>query len=150
MASHRSDQGFTYLWVMFAVAILSVGLCAVGDHSVGTAERQKRIELEWIGGQYVRAIGSYYEASPGNRKTYPPTLEALLLDTRFVYVRRHLRRVYADPYTRRSDWQLLRAPDGGVMGISSTADGPLNAQSRQFVYLPQGISVMTAPTSTSQ
>jgi hypothetical protein len=32
-----------------------------------------------------------------------------------------LRRLYADPMTGRVDWELIRDPDGGIMGLSSTS-----------------------------
>jgi hypothetical protein len=42
-----------------------------------------------------------------------------VLDPRFPQVRRHLRRLYADPITGTADWKLIMAPDGGIMGVAS-------------------------------
>lgn len=36
---------------------------------------------------------------------------------------RHLRRVYVDPITSKPEWGIVRAPDGGIMGVYSLAAG---------------------------
>jgi len=32
---------------------------------------------------------------------------------------RHLRRLYRDPMSASTEWGVLRAPDGGIMGVHS-------------------------------
>lgn len=126
--------GFSYLWVLLVIATMSIGLAVVGEQWSMQAERARVAERDWIGAQYVQAIGSYYEAAPAVKR-YPPTLADLLHDGRFMVVRRHLRRLYADPFTRETDWELIRAPDGGVMGVMG-APSPLLSWNRRFIYVP--------------
>jgi type II secretory pathway pseudopilin PulG len=112
-----SRRGFTYLGVLLAMALLSVGLMAVSEVWVTTAHREKMTQLEWAGLQYQRAITSYYHASPGLVKTYPPTLNELLEDHRFVVPRRHLRVLYLNPITSQMDWEPVVSGNGGVQGV---------------------------------
>jgi len=70
----------------------------------------------------VQAIGSYYERSPGTVKRYPEKLEYLVEDHRYLSVQRHLRRIYRDPITGTTNWGVVRAPDGGVMGVYSMSE----------------------------
>ena len=132
----RTQGGFTYLWVLAAIAVLGIGLLAVSEVWVTSARRQKLVELDWIGGQFTRAIGSYYQSTPGAAKVYPLTLQDLLEDRRYVTPRRHLRTVYANPFTGKPDWELVVAGDGRVRGVRvAVPGGDVNAM-REFVYLP--------------
>jgi type II secretory pathway pseudopilin PulG len=113
----RSQDGFTYLVVLVAIALMSVGLVAASEVWVTTANRERSEQLEWIGAQYVQAIGSYYESSPGSVKSFPKDLSALLEDRRFLTTKRHLRQLYPNPFSGERDWDLLHHPSGGVVGI---------------------------------
>jgi hypothetical protein len=53
---------------------------------------------------------------------YPRTLDELLKDPRSPATRRHLRRLYPDPITRSSEWGIIKAPDGGIMGVHSRSE----------------------------
>ena len=134
----RRQAGFTYLGLLLAIALLGLGLTAASEVWSTVARRQRIEQLEWVGQQYVRAIGSYYESSTGSAKAFPKTLQDLLEDRRFVFVRRHLRQVYANPLTGAADWELVRAPDGGVRGVRTVTTSPSDvmAGSREFVYAP--------------
>jgi hypothetical protein len=50
-------------------------------------------------------------------------LEDLLQDERYPNVRRYLRRIYRDPMTGKNEWGLVKAPDGGIVGVHSLAEG---------------------------
>lgn len=113
------ERGFTYLWLLAVVAVLGLGLAALGPMWAESAQREREEDLLRIGQIYAQAIHDYHQASPGSVKRFPPTLDALLLDTRFVGTRRHLRRLYADPLDPARPWGLVRAPDGGVAGVYS-------------------------------
>lgn len=120
---YRSRQGgFTYLMVIALIALLGIGLSVVGPRWADETQREREQELLKVGTLYAQAIKSYYEASPGSLKQYPPDLQSLLLDTRFVGVRRHIRRLYADPLQPDRPWGLVRDNDGRVRGVFSQDD----------------------------
>ena len=130
--------GFTYLGVLFAVAVLGIGLTAASEVWVMTAKRQRMEQLEWVGQQYMQAIGSYYESSPGGAKTYPRTLLDLMEDRRYPFVLRHLRQVYVNPFTDKPDWEFVTVPDGGIRGVVvkvATDDGQ-SWKTKEFAYAP--------------
>ena len=114
-----AGRGFTYLTVLFIVAILSGGLGLLGEVWHTAAVREKEAELLFIGNQYRRAIERYYQSGPGQ---YPRTLEDLLKDARKPVVERYLRRIYPDPMTGNDEWGLVKAPDGGIMGVHSQSE----------------------------
>jgi len=116
---NREQQGFTYLGVLILVAILSLALAATGIVWSQAQQRDQERQLLFIGRQFVRAIGSYYNESPGTVKRYPASLEALLEDKRHLAMKRHLRQLYRDPFTRARAWRLVIAPEGGIMGVQS-------------------------------
>jgi len=117
----RYAGGITYLWALLAVALMGGALAAVAQIWTTAAQREREAELLFIGEQFRRAIGSYYEASPGPVKQFPPALTDLLADARFPGVRRHLRRIYPDPMTQSGEWALVRGPGNGIVGVHSTS-----------------------------
>jgi type II secretory pathway pseudopilin PulG len=129
------SQGFTYLGVLIALAAIGLSLGAAAEVWSTTARRQRLAQLEFVGGQFVQAIGSYYESSPDGLPRYPPNLEELLADRRFPGVRRHLRRIYLNPFTGSADWELLPARSGGVRGVAITV--PSTMQRVEFTYTPK-------------
>ncbi len=121
------QRGFTYLTAMFIVAILTGGLALAGEVWDTSAKREREVELLFIGHQYRRAIGLYYDSTPGTVKRYPRTLEDLINDPRQPSTQRHLRRLYPDPLGGK-EWGLVKAPDGGILGVHSLSeDKPLKA-----------------------
>ena len=125
------QRGFTYVTVMAVVALLGLGLAAIGPRWADQVQREREHDLLRVGGLYAEAIASYHRSSPGSLKRYPPNLENLVLDTRFVGVQRHMRRLYADPMQPGRAWGVLRAEDGGVIGVySQDARAPLLKTSR--------------------
>lgn len=90
----KPQLGFTYLGVLFAVAIVAIGLLMVSETWSKTAQRQREAERVWVLDQYANALQSYYNASPGSVRTFPQSLDDLLLDRRHLSVLRHLRRLY--------------------------------------------------------
>ena len=118
----RRARGFTYLAVLFIVAILMGGLALVGEVWETSARRDKEVELLFVGHQYRRAIGLYYDSTPGSVKRYPRTLEDLVKDARQPATQRYLRRFYPDPITGKNEWGFVKAPDGGIQGVHSLSE----------------------------
>ncbi len=118
----RRPCGFTLLAVLAALTVLALASERVMWFASEQALREREAELLRVGSAYAQAIAAYHAATPGHARQWPPTLDALTEDRRFVQVRRHLRERYADPVARSVDWGLLRAPDGGIVGVYSRSD----------------------------
>jgi len=116
----QGQRGFTYLTVLFMVAILAGGLALVGEMWHTSALREKEAELLFVGNQYRKAIERYYLSGP--QRNYPRTLDELLRDPRRPGTERYLRRLYPDPMTGK-EWGLVKAPDGGIWGVHSLSEG---------------------------
>jgi type II secretory pathway pseudopilin PulG len=119
----RGKYGFTYIGLLLAVAIAGTLLAAAGVLWRTDAVREREAELLFIGGEMQRALESYFQATPQEPRRYPKSLDDLLEDRRGPVVRRHLRRLYVDPFTGKPDWMLVRAADGSVIGVHSAAEG---------------------------
>ncbi len=113
------QRGFTYLTVLFMVAILSGGLALIGEVWHTSAAREKEAELLFVGHQYRKAIERYYLSGP--QRQYPRELEHLLKDPRRPGNERYLRRLYPDPLTGQP-FALVKAPDGGILGVQSASE----------------------------
>jgi type II secretory pathway pseudopilin PulG len=116
------ERGFTYIGLLFAVVILGITLSTVGVVWSAQIRRDREAQLLYTGDQIRTAIGRY-RAAGGQ---YPQQLGDLVLDQRTPAVRRFLRQVYLDPMTNSADWQLINAPEGGIMGVASrSTDKPI-------------------------
>ena len=60
---------------------------------------------------------------------------------RQLVTRRHLRRVYVEPLTFKPEWGIIRAPDGGIMGLISLSTGR-SMKSRNFLQRDSGLEKM--------
>lgn len=116
--SASGQGGFTYLGLLFLVAVMGGLLASAGQIWAVQAQRDRERELLWVGGQYAQALRSYYRSSPGLAQ-YPRALEDLLKDDRFPSTQRHLRRLYRDPVTGTHEWGLVRSADGRIAGVFS-------------------------------
>jgi type II secretory pathway pseudopilin PulG len=117
-------RGFTYLWLLFLIAMGAAGLAAIGERWSTAMQRDRERELVFRGREIARAIAAYRAASDAGPPRWPTGLADLVEDRRGTQPRRHLRRVYVDPFTDKSDWVPLLAEDGGWRGVHSRADLP--------------------------
>jgi type II secretory pathway pseudopilin PulG len=118
MCSPGRQRGFTYIGLLVAVVLMGLMLTLVARVWSTTEQREREIQLLYIGHAYRIAISSYF--SLGHQ--YPTTLQDLLTDERFPVPKHHLRRLYADPMTGHADWSLILTPSGqGVMGVASSS-----------------------------
>ena len=122
-ARARAQSGFTYLGLLFAVAVLGITLATVGVVWNTQIRREREAQLLWVGDQYRVAI-AHYRAFGGQ---FPLALTDLVTDPRVPMPRRFLRQLYPDPMTGKADWQLITMPGGsGIVGVaSSSQDKPI-------------------------
>ena len=145
------QKGFTYLTVLFVVAMMAGGLALAGEVWHTSAMREKEADLLHVGNEYRKAIERYYVSGP---KQYPKSLADLVKDPRQPGTVRHLRRLYPDPITGKDEWGLVKSNDGGIAGVYSTSEaaplktggfavrdasfeGKTKYSDWQFVYAPQ-------------
>jgi type II secretory pathway pseudopilin PulG len=112
-------HGFAYLGLVVAVAVLGVALAAVGAAWQAAARRDKERELLFVGDQIRRALAQYYVQAPPQGPRHALSLDDLLRDPRVAVMRRHLRKLYADPMTGKAEWGLVRGADGAIYGVHS-------------------------------
>lgn len=117
------EKGFVYLWALFAVTVAGIVMAGTGQVWQVKSQREKEVELLYIGEQFRNAVMSYYNSSTGAAKEYPKSLEDLLLDTRTPAIKRHLRKIYLDPMTNTADWEMVEepAPNTGSLASSSAS-----------------------------
>lgn len=158
----RRQRGFTYIALLIAVALIGVALVAASEVWSHSRQREREQELLFIGGQFRQAIERYYQRTPGAVKRYPAKIEDLLEDKRYLATQRYLRKIFVDPMTGKSEWGLIPAPGGGVMGVHSLSSGKPVKTSRfaeeeqafegaqrysewRFIYQPLVTPALTAP-----
>lgn len=156
------EQGFTYVGLLVAVVVAGLLLSVAGRVWWLTERRNREAQLLFAGDQIRMAISAYF----ANGHQYPQSLEVLLADDRSPVPKRYLRRLYPDPVSGDSDWQLIRSPDGnGIMGVASRSRlQPVKRKgfsyvdsgfedsdcycSWQFIYTPRRGYQLPAPVST--
>ncbi len=109
----RLESGFVYLWALFAVVLAGIVMAGTGQMWQTKSQREKEIELMFIGEEFRKAIMSYYNSGT---KQYPESLENLLQDSRTPAIKRHLRKIYLDPITNTTEWGLVEEPPPGAAG----------------------------------
>lgn len=146
----RGARGFTYLALLWWVAISGVMLAALGTQWKLEATRQREAELVFRGEQIKEALASYQAGTPLGRPTSPALLSDLLDDRRTDPPRRHLRRLWPDPVTGRA-WGLLRTKDGRVRGVySDSGRHPLSAPEGIGTYREWLFDVPAAPAAPNE
>jgi type II secretory pathway pseudopilin PulG len=121
----RRHSGFTYLTVLFIVAMMGIGLALAGHVWQTMTLREREADLLHVGNEYRKAIERYYLSGP---RQYPRNLTDLLKDPRQPGTVRYLRKLYPDPVTGKDEWGTVKAPDGGIAGVFSTSeDKPLKS-----------------------
>lgn len=116
-----AQTGFALIALLLVVAVSGLALAAAAQVWSTTSRRDKEEDLLRIGSEFRQAIRGYAASSPAVEQ-YPLRLEDLLLDPRFPFVKRHLRRIYADPLTGKSEWGLVKMGEA-IIGVYSLAEG---------------------------
>ncbi len=117
--SFQSQNGFSYIGLLIMIMIIGAASASILTSGSAIQRKGAEDELLFVGEQFQVALRSYYDATPVGTRPYPSQLGDLLHDPRFPTVRRHLRRIYADPMTGTGDWGIVEAPGGGIIGINS-------------------------------
>ena len=105
-------RGFTYIGLMFAIAVLGITLATVGVVWSTQIRRDKEAELLWIGDQYRMAIGSLPQR--GRAVSAGPHRSAR--GQAFSGRAPVPAQAFPDPMTGQMDWELIPAPGSGIMG----------------------------------
>ncbi len=116
----RHEKGIAYLWMLFLVFLLGIGLGKSVEIQSLAAQRSKEADLLYVGGIYKAAIKAYYIASVDGVHRYPDSMDVLLKDPRYPGVKRYLRKLYKDPVTNKP-FELIYAAEGGVSGVRSSS-----------------------------
>ena len=126
-------HGFTYIALLIFIAIMSVSLLATGEVWYVTMKREKEQELLFAGNQIRNALTLYYNNTPGQLGRYPMSLEDLLKDPRYPATKRYLRKIYPDPVSNSTNWELIKGPSGEIFGVhSSSEEEPLKKSNFNF------------------
>lgn len=118
------ERGLAYLMLILAIAI--VGAATASSVTIGARRARADAEdaLLAVGAEFEQALTSYRgRGSASMAGGGPKTFDDLLKDPRVPGIKRHLRQLRADPLTGRTEWGVLRHPDGSMAGIYSLAPG---------------------------
>ena len=129
-------RGFSYLLLLFSLAIGAAALATLGTQWQVAAQREREAELLFRGLQLRDALQRFHDQTPAGQPALPQTLDELLVDRRRTEPRHHLRQPWTDPFTGAADWVLLRQADGGIVGLHSRSARPLLRRTD----LPAGVS----------
>ena len=116
---HRvmNEQGVTYLMLMFAIVLIGIATMAAAKQWKAIVQREREADLLAKGIEIQNALALYSATIKAGRvipgEVYPQTLADL---TRLP--KPFLRKVYLDPM-ESGEWEYLRAPTGGIMGVRS-------------------------------
>lgn len=113
----RQETGFSYLMVMIAITLMGLAMTMAARQWKTMAQRELEADLLAKGIEIQTALALYSASAKAGRvlpgDVYPQTLAELTRQPKPL-----LRKVYLDP-VGRGEWELLRAPTGGIMGVRS-------------------------------
>ncbi len=113
----RQETGFSYLMVMIAIALMGLATTMAARQWKTMVQRDLEADLLAKGIEIQTALALYSASAKAGRvvlgEVYPQTLAELTRPPKPF-----LRKVYLDPMGR-DEWELLRAPTGGIMGVRS-------------------------------
>jgi type II secretory pathway pseudopilin PulG len=111
------EQGFTYVMLMIALVLMGVAMSVAARQWKTMVQRELEVDLLAKGIEIQNALAFYSAAMKAGRvmpgEVYPQTLAELTRQPKPF-----LRKVYLDPMGH-GEWDLVRAPTGGIMGVRS-------------------------------
>ncbi|SPP66111.1 hypothetical protein [Nitrospira lenta] len=119
---HRAaEQGFSYVVLMFTIVLIGLGTTMAARQWKVMIQRELEVDLISKGIEIQNALAFYSASMKAGRvvpgEVYPQTLAELTRSPKPF-----LRKVYGDP-VGHGDWELVRAPTGGIMGVRSKSKG---------------------------
>lgn len=113
----KQETGFSYLMVMIAITLMGLAMTVAARQWKTMVQRELETDLLAKGIEIQTALALYSASTKAGRvlpgEVYPKTLAELTRPPKPF-----LRKVYLDP-VGRGEWELLRAPAGGIMGVRS-------------------------------
>jgi hypothetical protein len=113
----RNEQGATYLMLMCAIVLIGIVTSMAAKQWKMMVQRELEADLLARGIEIQQALALYSTAMKAGRvmpgEVYPQSLADL---TRLP--KPFLRKVYLDPMGH-GEWDYLRSPTGGIMGVKS-------------------------------
>lgn len=113
----QNNRGITYLALMFSIVLIGISVSAAARQWSFMVQREKEADLMAKGIEIQNALALYSAAMKIGRimptEMYPQSLAELTRTPK-----PYLRRVYQDPMGG-GDWEYMRAPTGGIMGVRS-------------------------------
>ena len=117
----KNERGVTYLYLMFVIVVIGLSTTMAAKQWKAIVQRELEADLLSKGIEIQAALALYSTTMKAGRVTtfeiYPQSLAEL---TRFP--KPFLRKVYMDPISH-GDWDYLRSPTGGIMGVRSKSRG---------------------------
>lgn len=115
--TRQHERGFSYIALMFVIVLIGLGMTVAARQWKTMVQRELEADLLSKGIEIQNALALYSAAMKAGRvvpgEVYPQSLADL---TRLP--KPFLRKVYAEP-VGHGEWELVRAPTGGIMGVRS-------------------------------
>ena len=119
--SRTAERGFSYVVLMFALVVIGLGMTIAARQWKVMVQRELEADLLSKGIEIQNALALYSATMKAGRvmpgEVYPQSLAEL---TRLP--KPFLRKVYSEP-VGHGEWELVRAPTGGIMGVRSKSKG---------------------------
>jgi hypothetical protein len=117
----QNERGVTYLFLMFAIVLIGLSTTVAAKQWKVMVQRELEADLLAKGIEIQDALALYSATRKAGRvmpgDVYPQSLAEL---TRLP--KPFLRKAYTDPMTH-GEWEYLRSPTGGIMGVRSKSRG---------------------------
>ena len=119
-----NERGISYLMLLFSIVLIGLSVSVAAKQWKTMVQRELEADLLAKGIEIQNAITLYSATKKAGRvvrgEIYPLTLEELTKQPKPL-----LRKVYQDP-VGRGDWEYVRGPKGGIMGVRSRSkDSPI-------------------------
>lgn len=164
--ARHAQRGMLVIGVLALIALSALTAVQAGPRWIDARQRANEEELLFVGEQYRLAIESYWRETPNAIHKMPTSIDDLILDKRFPFPKRHLRKEFRDPLAPEQGLAEIR--DGGALiGVYSKAEGTpyrqagltgvqksFNGAQRyadwKFSYVPPAAPAVGAPPPTGK